>query len=158
MLSVLNFILSLCLGVAGHSIPERSLEQFKERVSVSTDTLYVVNFWATWCKPCIAEIPYFEQASEDFSDRPVKILLASLDFPDAKSSVEKFIANRSIKNEAFLLNAGNPNKWIDEIDSSWSGAIPATVFYRGGRKVKFNEGDFNLETLKFTIESLLNKP
>ena len=44
------------------------------------DTTYVVNFWATWCKPCVAELPYFEQLTETYKGQKVKVLLVSLDF------------------------------------------------------------------------------
>ena len=105
------------------------------------DTLYVVNFWATWCGPCVAELPYFEQAAKTNTGKKVKILLINLDFPSEKAKVTAFVEKRNLKNDVYLLSAGDPNKWIDQIDTDWDGAIPATVFYKAGKKIFFKEGE-----------------
>lgn len=129
-------------------------DQFIERTHQQNDTLYVVNFWATWCKPCIAEIPAFEKLNSELKSSPVKIILLSLDFKSQSSNVEAFINKNGIQSETALLSAGNPNSWIDKIDESWSGAIPATVYYRNSEKLEFHEGDYSEETLKNSINKL----
>ncbi len=115
------------------------------------DTLYVLNFWATWCKPCIEEIPFFEEASRKFVVEKIKIIYVSLNSVKEIKSVQHFITTQQISNTVLLLNATNPNDWIDKIDSSWSGAIPATVMYKNGKKVFFKEGDFTQEEIILTI-------
>ena len=105
------------------------------------DTLYIVNFWATWCAPCIAELPYFEHAAKTFADKRVKILLINLDFLSEEAKVLAFVKKKNLQNEVYQLNAADPNKWINQIDSNWDGAIPVTVFYKAGKKVFFREGD-----------------
>jgi thiol-disulfide isomerase/thioredoxin len=60
------------------------------------ETVYVVNFWATWCAPCIKELPYFEQLHENYKDKNVKVILVSLDFPKkAQSNLLSFIKERN---------------------------------------------------------------
>ena len=129
-----------------------TLEQLQAKtIQPGNDTLYIVNFWATWCGPCVAELPYFEQAAKDNAGKNVKILLINLDFPSEKTKVIAFVAKRKLQNDVYLLNAGDPNKWIDQIDSSWDGAIPATVFYKAGKKVFFHEGDLTQAELNENI-------
>lgn len=129
-----------------------TLEQLQAKtIQPGNDTLYIVNFWATWCGPCIAELPYFEQAAEDNTVKKVKILLINLDFPSEKAKVTAFVAKKKLQNVVYLLDARDPNKWIDQIDSSWDGAIPATVFYKAGKKVFFHEGDFTQAELNKKI-------
>ena len=106
------------------------------------DTLYVVNFWATWCKPCVEEIPFFEGSLKHFADKKVKILLVSLDFISEKEKVEKFIENNKLQNKVYLFNAGDANVWIDKVDQNWNGDIPATILYKNGKKLTFHQGDF----------------
>ena len=117
------------------------------------DTLYVVNFWATWCKPCIDEMPFFENASTKFSNEKVKFIYVSLNYVKEESIVQDFIERKNIKNSVLLLNETNPNDWVDKIDPSWSGAIPATVLYKNGKKVFFKEGGFTQEEINSTISN-----
>lgn len=139
-------------------VPEVTLEQLQSKViQTNNDTLYVVNFWATWCKPCVAELPYFEAAGEKYKSQKVKVLLVSLDFLRDKQKLDKFVVDRSIKNEVVLLNAGNPNVWIDKIEPEWGGAIPATILYRNGEKLFFREGEFEQTELDSLIQTKLNK-
>jgi thiol-disulfide isomerase/thioredoxin len=123
-----------------------SLEQLQAKtIQPNNDSLYVVNFWATWCKPCVAELPYFEKAGREFVDKKIKTLLVSLDFLSQKEKVDQFVEKNNIRNEVCLLQAGDPNVWINKIDNNWSGSIPATAIYKNGKKVFFREGDFSTQ-------------
>lgn len=130
-----------------------TLDQLQTKtIQPENDTLYIVNFWATWCGPCVAELPYFEQAAKENTSKKVKIILINLDFPSENSKVNAFVAKKKLQNDVYLLNAGDPNKWIDKIDTSWDGAIPATVFYKAGKKVFFHEGDLTQVQLNAEIK------
>ena len=119
----------------------------------NNDTLFVVNFWATWCKPCVNEMPYFQKASKEFAGQKVKVVFVSLNSIKEIQQVEKFVADKSVNEDVKLLNAGNPNNWIDTIDNSWSGAIPATAMYRNGKKTYFREGEFTQSQLDSIIHN-----
>ncbi len=152
------FVLNLIfLFLPAEPVQEVTLEQLQARViQQNNDTLYVVNFWATWCKPCVAELPYFETAAAQFKTQKVKVLLVSLDFIRDKQKLDKFVVDRTIKCEVVLLNAGNPNVWIDKIEPEWGGAIPATILYRKGEKLFFREGEFEQTELDSLIQTKLN--
>ncbi|MFN8236754.1 MAG: TlpA disulfide reductase family protein [Chitinophagales bacterium] len=137
-------------------LPVFNLADYANRVQQKNDTLYVVNFWATWCKPCVAELPYFQKAAEAFAEKPVKIILASQDAKSRLSNVADFLKKHSYTSECFILSAGNPNIWIDKIEQQWSGTIPATMLYKNGNKIYFHEGDYeDYEVLEKIIHSKL---
>lgn len=97
-------------------------------MSDKTQTIQIINFWATWCGPCIKELPFFEKITKE--GRPdVNVILVSLDLeldPNPEK-VYKFIAKRNIRSEVLLLDEPDPNSWINQIEPQWSGALPATI-------------------------------
>ena len=118
------------------------------------DTLYVVNFWATWCKPCIKELPYFEAANSAYKDQPVKVILVSMDAAeDLEKRVKPFVQKRGLKAELLLLDEADGNTWIDKLEPKWSGAIPATLLFNNKRgQYEFVEREMTQEELQGLIE------
>jgi thiol-disulfide isomerase/thioredoxin len=94
--------------------------------------VHIISFWATWCGPCRTEIPEFDRIHRETAGKKVKILLVSLDFPDqVNRSLASFIATNRITAPVLLLNDPDANAWIDKVDPSWSGSLPATLIYKG---------------------------
>ena len=94
----------------------------------TSDSVLVVNFWATFCKPCIEEIPYLESIGQKYKDQKVKVLLVSLDLKDFfPSKIESFVKNNNYSSQVIWLNENNADYFCPKIDKSWSGAIPSTV-------------------------------
>jgi len=119
------FLFSLLLRA--QTVPSLSYTELKPLINQSGDKIYVVNFWATWCAPCIKELPYFESLNlrED-----VEVLLVSLDFPKHKESrLLPFIKKNKLQSKVVLLDDADENYWINDINSDWSGALPATLIY-----------------------------
>ncbi|MEM1000351.1 MAG: TlpA disulfide reductase family protein [Bacteroidota bacterium] len=131
--------------------------QLESWFNAENDTLYVINFWATWCRPCVAEMPYFEQLQAEMVDQKVKVQFVSLDFvQDLESRLLPFLERRPVKSSVYLLDEPKYNTWIDQVAKAWSGAIPATVFVQKSRGVReFHEGDYTFATLKEKVESLM---
>lgn len=120
------------------------------------DTLLVVNFWATWCKPCVTELPCFEALNTEKFSRPVKVLLMNLDYTqDLKERVMPIIKKKNIQSQVWLMNEPNPNTWIDRVSPAWSGAIPATLFVKPeGSYALFQEKSYTCPELKSLVQRL----
>lgn len=103
------------------------LEALKEIINKPTGMTRVINFWATWCAPCIKEIPLFEQLDAERDDVEVYLVSMDLDLDPDPAKVYRFMERRGIRSTVLLLNETDPNTWIDQIDPSWSGALPATL-------------------------------
>jgi thiol-disulfide isomerase/thioredoxin len=89
--------------------------------------IQVINFWATWCGPCVKELPLFEQLNA--TDTQTQVTLINLDFADKLDKVDAFLARKSMKSLNFLLDEIDYNSWIDKVDNTWEGSIPATLIY-----------------------------
>lgn len=141
--------LFIAFSVAGYSqnVKLLNIDQLNERIEKGKDSIYVVNFWATWCAPCIKELPHFEKLNAEFKSEKLAVLLVSVDFKSKlNSAVIPFVKRKNIKSQVFLLNESDPQQYIDRIDKSWSGSIPATLFIKGDKR-KFIESEFTYEQL-----------
>ena len=135
----ITFILCCILSFTqskGQSVKEIDSDTLKALTSNMNDTTYVVNFWATWCSPCVEEIGYFEELHRQSDSSTVKVILVSLDFPNQiDRRVVPFLKEKEITAEVLLMTDLDYNSWIDRIDPSWSGAIPATLIFNRESRV-----------------------
>jgi thiol-disulfide isomerase/thioredoxin len=150
------FIVLISLHINAQKVKLIKLNDLEKRISNGKDTFYVVNYWATWCAPCIKELPYFDQLQKAHKDKPVKVLLVSLDFPSRyKKKVVPFIEKRKLTSEVFLLDETDQQAYIDRISPQWSGALPATAFInRAKNTTQFFEQEFTYKELLATFNSL----
>ena len=150
MKKVLVFVILLAsvstYGQAIIKLPELQ-EMMKEGKQVK-----VVNFWATWCAPCIKEMPFLERLNRENKD--VKVLLVSLDFDldHDQSKITGFVLKKKIQSEVVILDESDPTKWIEKIDKNWSGALPATlVMNPANGKRKLIQGELKKDDLEKSI-------
>lgn len=134
------------------AIPVLNFEQFEKYLNIDDDNIHVVNFWATWCAPCVKELPYFEAIHQEYKDKNVKVLLVSLDFNLKK--LNTFLAKNDLKSEQVLLDDPDQNAWIPKVSTKWSGAIPATVIYKKGKR-QFYEGSFTKQELEIELQKFI---
>lgn len=129
---------------------------FQKFLEKKDDKVYVVNFWATWCAPCVKEMPYFEKLSQVYKDDQVEVLFVSLDFPHLyDSKLKPFIKDKNIQSKVVALNDVDMNTWIPKVDENWSGSIPATIIYKNDVS-KFYEKSFTYEELESELKQFIN--
>ena len=133
-----------------------TVDQLEKRFTNGKDTLYVVNFWATWCAPCLEEIPNFEKLQSAYRSKPLKVLMVSVDFKSKlESAVKPFVKRKNLQNETFLLNEKDQQVYIDRISKDWSGALPATLFINRRKNLqKMYEQEFTYSELEKTYLKL----
>ena len=131
------------------------IDQLTKRIYNNSDTTYIVNFWATWCKPCVEEMPEFEKFRNAHLSQPVKVILVSIDFEeDLHKKLMPFISKNHYNSEIILLDEINGNDFINKIDERWSGAIPATVVtFKNKHKQVLFEKKINCDLLEETLKN-----
>ncbi|WP_341215671.1 TlpA disulfide reductase family protein [uncultured Wocania sp.] len=128
---------------------------FEKFLNKKDDKVYVINFWATWCAPCVKELPHFEKLNESYKNKNVEVILVSLDFPHLyEKKLKPFIKEKQLKSKVIALDDADMNSWIPKVDKSWSGSIPATIVYKKNNR-KFFEQSFTYEELEKEITPFL---
>ncbi len=135
------------------TIPMVNFAGVEPYLVAKSDTVYVINFWATWCGPCRRELPSMEKIHLDYSGKKVRVLLVSLDFPNQQKGLQQFLASNLITASVILLNEPDANAWIDKVDPSWTGALPATLIYKGEDRLFF-EKELTYQDINNSIVSL----
>ncbi len=159
MKQVINISWALTLLFApleGQQVESITMHELSSITSRTSDTAYVVNFWATWCSPCVKEIGFFEELHREYDNQNLKVYLVSLDFPNQlELRVIPFLKEREITAEVMLMTNLDYNSWIDQVDPSWSGSIPATLIYRKDQRI-FLERELTREELFTKVYQILN--
>lgn len=156
MIKLVFFMVFFCINSMHAQVQKISIGQLEKVLSSKHDSVYVINFWATWCKPCIEELPYFEEAYHEFKKSKVRILLVSLDMAsELERIVIPFIQKKKMLAEIVLLDEPDPNSWIDRIEPTWTGSLPATIIFNNSlKKRSFQEKQLTKEELFSIIQQL----
>lgn len=135
-LFLITFFLSVT-SARSQSVKVIKFDQLNQLIHKPNDTLYVVNFWATWCAPCVKELPEFERARQAYASQKVSVLLVSMDDKaDLAKKVNPFVRNRKIQSSVVLLDEPDLNAWVDQVAPEWSGALPMTLILNKQRNVR----------------------
>ena len=128
---------------------------FETFLNKKDNKVYVINFWATWCAPCVKELPYFEKLNSEYKNKNVEVILVSLDFPHLyDKKLKPFIKDKKLSSKVIALDDVDMNTWIPKVDESWSGSIPATIIYKNDNR-KFYEQSFTYEELEKEVKKFL---
>lgn len=129
---------------------------FKSFLNRKDNKVYVINFWATWCTPCIKELPAFEAINKQYKNKGVQVLLVSLDIPEAyNTKLKPFMLKKNLKSKVVALDDINATAWMPQINKDWTGSLPATLIYRNNDS-KFFEQSLTYNELNEALKLLLN--
>lgn len=153
---VLLLLLSISF-LQAQQIKVVDFNELKPLLEKQNDTTYVINFWATWCIPCVKELPDFIKLNGEMKNQKFKMLLVSLDF---KSQINKvlipYIKKNNVDAEVIVLSDPNANEWINKVNTKWSGALPASIIYNKNYYY-FREGSFTYDELKVFVSKNIIK-
>ena len=158
MKHLFQFILLFWSGMlAAQEIPFIHRDQITRWLNTESDTVFVVNFWATWCAPCVAELPAFEKLHKRYSKEKVQVILVSNDFKkQVETRLKPFVRKKKLKSQVLFMDESNPNNWINLVSPEWSGAIPATlIISKRKNKVLFFEKPLKYKDLEEALRSVL---
>ncbi|RKR82677.1 AhpC/TSA family protein [Mucilaginibacter gracilis] len=145
--TILFALVSLCAVAQSKTVHLLNIQQLEKRVS-NPDTVYIVNFWATWCGPCVKELPNFDELQQAYKNKPVKVLLISMDFKSKLNEVNAFAKTRKLISEVYLADKPSDQDFIDAIDKKWSGALPGTLVVNTKKHFReFYEREFTFNEL-----------
>ncbi len=129
-------------------------DRFKEILDQESEKVQVINFWATWCAPCVEELPAFEEMGREYSDE-IDMTLISLDDAELiEKKVNPFLKENEITATVLLLDDPYSSEWIPIVDPHWDGAIPVTLI-KSNSKRRFYNRTFSVSELEKEIQSFL---
>ncbi|HEX7904200.1 MAG TPA: thioredoxin domain-containing protein [Chitinophagaceae bacterium] len=159
------FVFCIAL-LSGIFISAQSIKKIKitdlEKTMTESKTPLIISFWATWCVPCVEEIPYFQEEVKKHnatleSTDSIVLLLVSLDMEEQyPAALSSFIKKRKFTASVAWLDETNADYFCPKVDTKWSGAIPATLFLNNKKEYRnFFEGQLSSEKFKKEIMAML---
>lgn len=146
-------VLALTLGCASTRSVEHVDDKQIARLPQGKGWVQIVNFWATWCEPCVEEIPILIRVQQKF--KGVEVIGVSMDEPENEAAVKSFIVAHKIPYRIVLRQGQDFEKMVNSIDPSWIGALPATFIFKNGKRVYSKVGLLNEEELLRVLRPLL---
>ena len=134
------------------TLDEINEEGIHELLKNPTDKLRLINVWATWCGPCVAEFADFVTIDRMYRGRAFEFITISADKPDRKADVLKFLKSKEASNKNFIFNKDDVYQLIEAVDKEWQGGIPYTILVEPGGKIIYKKMDtINPQELKKLI-------
>lgn len=150
---IFALLLSATLHVYSQKVEVIKFAELQEEILSAEAPLTIFNFWATWCAPCVKEMPYFQEIDSNKED--VKVVFVSVDFLQDQEKVKKFVEKRDVSSTVYFLDEKDPDTYMRKVSDQWSGAIPATLFVTDLGKTFFHEKAFTKEELESVVKKYL---
>ncbi len=144
----------LFCGLYSHAQKIKSIkfEELQQTIKDEKSELLLINFWASWCKPCLEELPAFQTIADKYRQKGVKVLLVSLDFEKQVPKAAELLKQKKINLYSVHLNEPDYDSWINRVSPTWQGSIPATwLINTKSNEQTFYEKSFDLKTLETLI-------
>jgi thiol-disulfide isomerase/thioredoxin len=146
--------LAVCLPAA--NLTKIDEGGYKKAVATQKGKVVLVNFWATYCVPCRAEMPALVKMAERLKAKGLVFVTVSADEPEQETQAAAFLDKTKVPAPHYLRAAKDDEAFINSIDPKWSGALPATFIYdRTGKKVRSFFGEVDLKALEAALLKLL---
>lgn len=157
LFSIIACLLLTYFPASAQQAKQINLKDLQLLINKPSDKVQVINFWATWCAPCVKEVPFFEKLNQENKSVDVTLVSMDYDLDPNPEKVYRFIARKKLQSKVVILTEQNPNDWIDKIDKSWSGALPATLIIntKTGKR-KFVQKELHEGELEKLIEEVGN--
>jgi len=149
-------LLCCAIGLNAQEIKAIKVTELAKAIRESKTPL-VINFWATFCVPCIQEMPYFQEMTKKYESKNVALMFVSLDLREAYPTKVNAMANKlKLTSPVVWLNETNADYFCPLIDSSWSGGMPSSLFVNNSTGYhKFFEDQLSREKLEKEIQAML---
>ncbi|MBE2219162.1 MAG: TlpA family protein disulfide reductase [Ignavibacteria bacterium] len=133
-------------------------EEMKAVIEANKGSVILVNFWATWCPPCVKEFPDIMKLNKEYSDKGLKLIFVSLDdASETESKLKPFLQKQGVDFVTYQGIFPKPEDLTDVIDKSWGGEIPVTYFYdKEGKKSASFSGSKKYEEFEKEVLKLIN--
>ena len=133
-------------------LEEISPEQIRQMIKNDSDKLRLINVWATWCGPCVAEFPDFIDIDRMYRGRDFEFVSISADRLGQKDRVLAFLKKKQASNKNYIINTDDRYALIEAVDPNWQGALPYTILVEPGGKIVYSqEGTIDVFKMKKTI-------
>jgi thiol-disulfide isomerase/thioredoxin len=141
----------------GQSVSVINVGQLKNLISVQTNNVVFLHFWATWCPPCVEEFPDMIKLADKWDGQGVTVLFVSADRPQEIAAVNDYLVKHHVRHSCYLADNLNDD-FITGVSPHWSGALPASFFIApGGTIVEWWEGSRSYATYELGIQNVLNR-
>ncbi len=155
---IVIFLLAFVSVVKSQNIPKWKITDIEKYIAAKNEDILVINFWATFCKPCVAEIPSFIKITDKYKDAHVKLLLVSLDLPSAyPAKIAVFAKKQQFNTNIVWLDETDADYFCPRVDKKWSGSIPATLMVntKTGYK-KFFEDELKADVFEKELKEVMS--
>jgi thiol-disulfide isomerase/thioredoxin len=152
----ITFLTLISTSLCAQKVGIIDYNSFEKILEAPSDSAKIINFWATWCDPCVKELPYFVNEQSQWHGQPVKFIFVSLDFPSQVEKVKQKALSLKLPGSIFQLEEKG-SEWIDKLDKNWSGAIPYTILILpNGKRIEQYDAFNSLSQLDSLLTKNLN--
>jgi thiol-disulfide isomerase/thioredoxin len=157
---MVGFIQTFRAGSAAEvDVPTLGIEAYRQVVAdqAAQGHIVVVNFWATWCGPCVEEFPALVRLQDENWTQGVRLITISVDEPEVlESGVKPFLFAHRTTGAAFLMDMAANEDFLYKLSDEWSGGIPQTFIYdRSGRIARSLTGRQTYERFQAAVDEVL---
>ncbi len=146
----------VALLLAAPGLQPVSADAYRHLIQSGNGRVRLVDFWATWCEPCRDELPLVAALSSKFDGRQVQLITISSDDPENRDAALRLLRKTGVSGPWFIKAAVDDGAFINTVDPTWSGALPAFFLYdKRGKLVRQFIGEVEIAEIERAVHGLL---